>query len=847
MKRPPGLWILLLGTLFAILGDVYAVRATSLIFGKSPTTTTTTTVASVNETDRIDSDVEAITETNKDGEIANVTKPPLTGNPQIDYIYDLNLPKELNGYNLSEYPFYERVPDPDTIDFKCDGLHDGFYASIPLKCQVYHHCLFGVRYDFLCANYTAFDQKTFICQFVSEVDCENSKKFWHRNDALYQAATTTTVKPQIIYTPPSEPNPVLSGKGPSGRGGGKRRRPLYRRPQYDYYEDEEYDDYYEDRPRSRRRRPRPRPRPIYEDEYEDDYEDAYEMRRRRPTRPDRKRNKNRNKYKDEEDDYDREEDQKTLNRHENKHEDRQTNKRKHNRPTEESLDDDYDLRPSRPKKGHQRPSADEYEDEEVANNKNKNRNRPRKKDNQETQDTKPTEQKAVIKPNGSSIYDRPRTAPRIKPPVPKNEADKYAYKPLKKQPSKESNVDEEYYDDYEEELPKKKSNRRPESTRTEIEDVPKPKKNNNRSRPREFDDSPINKPKEPKRPSFIKDSDRNRSRQPQRNLNNKETKEVPVHRPSNNKNRQSQREPPKPKPKQEEYEYEDYELSRSIEDEVIPIKKDNTNKIPSSTERVAQKITTKITSTTPKITTYTNKENKEIWEKPEQVVRIVKRPFLPSRGGNPYSSRGLEPVGIKAQKSEVMEQQSSIDIHQKSGPVAVANNENTPFKSKFGDPISDDDDNFKPVKPPHIRLNLEHNGPRTTQKPKLVESKDPLDIIENEYDVTLNDALNPTLSNIPVRGYPVGFSQANDYTFGNHQRSRYVLEPVISSANNDHVYQQKNNRQRFESTPQGYTRRDQFVSPSTEFRYFNAPVANPHSNTPNRLTQANTQAYYTGY
>ncbi|KAJ4432124.1 hypothetical protein ANN_20740 [Periplaneta americana] len=68
------------------------------------------------------------------GEAANATtKSPLTGIPQIDYVLDPNLPRELNGYNLTDYPFYDRVPDE--IDFKCDGLHDGFYASIPHKCQ----------------------------------------------------------------------------------------------------------------------------------------------------------------------------------------------------------------------------------------------------------------------------------------------------------------------------------------------------------------------------------------------------------------------------------------------------------------------------------------------------------------------------------------------------------------------------------------------------------------------------------------------------------------------------------------------------------------------------------------
>jgi len=68
------------------------------------------------------------------GEVNAITKSPLTGIPQIDYVHDPNLPRELNGYNLTDYPFYDRVPDE--IDFKCDGLHDGFYASIPHKCQV---------------------------------------------------------------------------------------------------------------------------------------------------------------------------------------------------------------------------------------------------------------------------------------------------------------------------------------------------------------------------------------------------------------------------------------------------------------------------------------------------------------------------------------------------------------------------------------------------------------------------------------------------------------------------------------------------------------------------------------
>lgn len=60
----------------------------------------------------------------------------MTGIPQIDYIWDPNLPRELNGYNLSSYPFLNSVPSEEDVGFRCEGLHDGFYASIKFSCQV---------------------------------------------------------------------------------------------------------------------------------------------------------------------------------------------------------------------------------------------------------------------------------------------------------------------------------------------------------------------------------------------------------------------------------------------------------------------------------------------------------------------------------------------------------------------------------------------------------------------------------------------------------------------------------------------------------------------------------------
>jgi len=181
-------------------------------------------------------------EQNGTSEEEQVTGPSLTGNPQIDYVWDPNLPRELNGYNLSAYPFYSTVPAK--MEFDCDQLHDGFYADVAHECQVYHHCLGGFRQDFLCANYTMFDQKTFICNFAHVVDCKNSAKYWNRNDDLYKATTTTsttTPQPITVYIERQR----FSDARRRRPNGGRRRRP--QRPVYDddYYDDYDYDNDYD--------------------------------------------------------------------------------------------------------------------------------------------------------------------------------------------------------------------------------------------------------------------------------------------------------------------------------------------------------------------------------------------------------------------------------------------------------------------------------------------------------------------------------------------------------------------------------------------------------------------------
>ncbi|KAF2354560.1 Chitin binding domain [Trinorchestia longiramus] len=154
-------------------------------------------------------DVETSTANTADiSEDETSTGPPLTGDPQKDYIHDPNLPHELIGYDLSDYPFYKRVPK-EGHNFTCDGRHDGFYASVRHKCQVYYNCLFGQRYDFLCANYTVFDQVNFICHYASEVDCASSARYYDRNEELYVTTTTTTpAPPRVIYVDRPRPRPL---------------------------------------------------------------------------------------------------------------------------------------------------------------------------------------------------------------------------------------------------------------------------------------------------------------------------------------------------------------------------------------------------------------------------------------------------------------------------------------------------------------------------------------------------------------------------------------------------------------------------------------------------------------
>lgn len=60
--------------------------------------------------------------------------PRFTGDPQIDWEFDPNLPRELRGYNMTGYPFLSRPPNK--MKFSCRDRIDGFYSNMEYKCQV---------------------------------------------------------------------------------------------------------------------------------------------------------------------------------------------------------------------------------------------------------------------------------------------------------------------------------------------------------------------------------------------------------------------------------------------------------------------------------------------------------------------------------------------------------------------------------------------------------------------------------------------------------------------------------------------------------------------------------------
>ncbi|KAG5678666.1 hypothetical protein PVAND_008319 [Polypedilum vanderplanki] len=803
-------WILILTALTVFVVHVESLRATSLIHaGKftkllnatnnsnnnNSTTTSSTTEGSA---DRLRAILDELPD-DDDGVIdVNGTKITLTGIPQIDYVWDPNLPRELNGYNLSTYPFLDSMPAEEDIGFDCDDKINGFYASIKYSCQLYHHCLYGVRSDFICANFTAFDQKTFICHFVSEVDCKNSYKYWNRNDDLYKATTTTTTStlmPLIdrsFYnrtrhsflnggsnsnnagtssvtstqnnsqqqnsdsnssnlsnnsknnnnSPPAQTN---NNNGDDFYNGSNRpqrppmRRPPYRRRRppvdYYYYDDDYEDEVYDDRGR-RRNRPRNR-RPIY-----DDYDNR---------RPD-----NRRPYYDDFDDYEYERRPlRNRNRPESRNGSNDERRRYEDRRRRPAYDDERERRPidereRRPVDDRRRTTERKPQQQEERRYNNEERKFPDDdrvyarrnpladdKRNKAPQELKQNTEEVK---SAGSIFDRVRPPPKINRPVPLSEKSKFAYK------NKDKSEDYEEYD----EVPVSSSTTtiKPTTTSTpKAFSFPKPTKFTTTTTTTTetaltaeieyYDDEyydtvtqqqPIESSSIKAKPNVvttttvtsIPDSFRlNRYK----NDNSKENQQ---------QQQQTFIEPTTKKP-----------LPSIISTVNGAGNKKYANK-QTVFEPVTQETLTPVQKAPSAQGHFQNLYNSRNLEKqdvePTAVdekeqkpsVRVVKRPFLPSRGGNPYSARKLQPVGTLAEQQNQDDSQG-IDVRQTSDTAK--------------------------------RITLEN--------------------LYEEYDVDLNDALNPMLK-------PLTSSRnvnSNSYDASDNDRYKSQSQKIIHKA--DHFISPK--------------------------------------------------------
>ncbi|KFB44568.1 AGAP005489-PA-like protein [Anopheles sinensis] len=730
-----------------------------------------------------------------------VTKAPLTGIPQIDYVWDPNLPRELRGANLSNYPFLDSVPAEEDIGFTCDPkLHDGFYASIKYNCQLYHHCIHGIRYDFLCANYTAFDQKTFICHFASEVDCKNSPKYWFRNEPLYKATTTTTVKPPPTTSTTAAPTTVPSRPKPL-------RKPVRRRrPQVDYYyyDDDYEEDYYEERNRRRKNRPRNR-RPIYDDYEEDERFD------RRPMAADRYRERERDRD-DEEEEY---EDRRPYRM---KPRTRNGERRPVAAAAVGAVEDDrryYDDRRRRPLADERRRPAVIDEDEKrpvmgserrrvpagdrerrppsdrrsvggagddrrsfsgdaesrrgsVVEADRKPLKRPlyddrRYVDDEEDDYDAPAyagrrgsdkgRQQAqqndvvTVKPSGSSIYDRPRAAPRINRPVPLNEKSKYAYGTSdgpggSKTSTTAAPSEPEYYDEYEDEEPARPREPVAEKGRkVQTDGAEKPPRPSASSDVVYYDDVIVAKDDLPFRPVA------GNVRKPEgtERVNSRDNSELA----NANGNRYTDKSRGSTKHQATAQQLRAFSNAKTTTAAPVVVDDgeedvDEEYDVPASRPSVIAR---------PAANLYANFKNKKQQQplpsaNTETVsartpVRSTKRPFLPSRGGNPYLARGLQPVGVAKQPAKAVA---------KEQPEQPA-----PFRI--------DVDSSTTTTTPGSTVGNRRNQQTTSQQPEVVNVKTLDQLYDDEFDVTLNDALNPTLKPL-TRSAPQNFF-----------RNRYVHQP----------------------------------------------------------------------
>lgn len=203
-------------------------------------------------------------------------------------------------------------------------------------------------------------------------------------------------------------------------------------------------------------------------------------------------------------------------------------------------------------------------------------------------------------------------------------------------------------------------------------------------------------------------------------------------------------------------------------------------------------------------------------------IRIMKRPFLPSRGGSPYLPRGLKPVGngittaeVSTENTHIGSNQSpplpSVHLFEHNLPIIRPNFNNAYNVQSQQHPSQQHQHQHQaPLTPQsqqnaHLQSQLPAQNSQTlpqtiptdsrttTQPPQIESPRSPLDeIFNSDYDVTLNDALNPTLKPLSQsHESPIGFSlnkydrSSNPYARSDvtHSSSQYRSTAIQAPVN----------------------------------------------------------------
>lgn len=351
--------------------------------------------------------------------------------------------------------------------------------------------------------------------------------------------------------------------------------------------------------------------------------------------------------------------------------------------------------------GVRRPPSEIYEDDlQQADDDRLEKRRKNNRDKSQTPSVPSDEPRAVIKPVSGTLYDRPRLAPKINLPVPKNAAHKFAYKPIGSQiPTIAPAKDVEYDED--EEKPVAIEIKTTSTTSKPLENV-------------QAEDS---------------------SRSYKRTKLDSNTAEAP---------------------------------------------RLNIRKRPVSTTEIPKEVRTEEPTST------AASQDDATSAKARTIMRKFRRPFLPSRGGSPYTARNLKPVGEKAPDSdaptdeventselvsapgaddyedeEIQERRQDktkpvrvkspllvdISAELRKSTAMVGNSNSRPLNIKM--PI-------KLIKPSTERFNNNAAQERTTESiEKLYEN----------YDETLNEA-SPVLT-FPFQKFPTALGNSNNYIYNN--------------------------------------------------------------------------------